>query len=51
LQGALNWPRVSLSRAAASSVRAGGLGQGPGFGPAGEAGAAGVLDAGDRAPI
>ena len=32
-------------------VRPGGPGQGPGFGPAGLAGAAGVLDAGDRAPI
>ncbi len=32
-------------------VRPGGPGQGPGFSPAGLAGAAGVLDAGDRAPI
>jgi hypothetical protein len=47
--GELTWcvpfPRCCLF------VRAGGPGQGPGVSPAGLAGAAGVLDAGDRAPI
>ena len=44
-------PRVSLSRAAGCSCAREAWGQGPGFSPAGLAGAAGVLDAGDRAPV
>jgi hypothetical protein len=49
--GIVNWPRVSLSRAAAGPCAREAPSQGPGFSPAGLAGAAGVLDAGDCAPI
>jgi len=43
--------RVSLSRAAAGPCAREAPGHGPGFSTVGLAGAAGVLDAGDRAPI